>query len=121
SDKRASRWETNALIRGIFRASDLRIFRIRSVSPYPVQGPTAQVLRTVAEQPRYHAASIAACPCATRVEAWRWCPGAESNHRHLHFQCSALPTELPGRRALRACAPAERGGYRGQMAGCPPL
>jgi len=21
------------------------------------------------------------------------------NHRHLHFQCSALPTELPGRRA----------------------
>ena len=25
-----------------------------------------------------------------------WCPGAESNHRHLHFQCSALPTELPG-------------------------
>src|SRR6266404_2801464 len=28
-----------------------------------------------------------------------WCPGAELNHRHLHFQCSALPTELPGRRA----------------------
>jgi hypothetical protein len=27
-----------------------------------------------------------------------WCPGAELNHRHLHFQCSALPTELPGRR-----------------------
>src|SRR5262245_24777263 len=26
-----------------------------------------------------------------------WCPGAELNHRHLHFQCSALPTELPGR------------------------
>src|SRR5262249_35069952 len=26
-----------------------------------------------------------------------WCPGAESNHRPLHFQCSALPTELPGR------------------------
>ena len=25
-----------------------------------------------------------------------WCPGAELNHRHLHFQCSALPTELPG-------------------------
>jgi hypothetical protein len=24
------------------------------------------------------------------------CPGAELNHRHLHFQCSALPTELPG-------------------------
>src|SRR6266446_2714794 len=27
----------------------------------------------------------------------KWCPGAELNHRHLHFQCSALPTELPGR------------------------
>jgi hypothetical protein len=34
-----------------------------------------------------------------RTEAkpiFEWCPGAESNHRHLHFQCSALPTELPG-------------------------
>jgi hypothetical protein len=28
-----------------------------------------------------------------------WCPGADLNHRHLHFQCSALPTELPGRRS----------------------
>ncbi len=27
----------------------------------------------------------------------RWCPGAESNHRHEDFQSSALPTELPGR------------------------
>src|SRR5437764_4983523 len=31
----------------------------------------------------------------SRLEKW-WCPGAESNHRHLHFQCSALPPELPG-------------------------
>src|SRR6266704_5480867 len=29
----------------------------------------------------------------------KWCPGAELNHRHLHFQCSALPTELPGQRS----------------------
>ena len=30
---------------------------------------------------------------------WRkkWCPGAESNHRHCDFQSHALPTELPGR------------------------
>jgi hypothetical protein len=26
----------------------------------------------------------------------KWCPGAESNHRHEDFQSSALPTELPG-------------------------
>jgi hypothetical protein len=29
----------------------------------------------------------------------RWCPGAESNHRHCDFQSHALPTELPGRLA----------------------
>src|SRR5215471_19579272 len=28
----------------------------------------------------------------------KWCPGAESNHRHHDFQSCALPTELPGRR-----------------------
>ena len=29
--------------------------------------------------------------------AWeKWCPGADSNHRHEDFQSSALPTELPG-------------------------
>lgn len=31
------------------------------------------------------------------IEMW---PGADSNRRHLHFQCSALPTELPGRKDL---------------------
>jgi hypothetical protein len=25
----------------------------------------------------------------------RWCQGPESNRRHQHFQCCALPTELP--------------------------
>ena len=27
----------------------------------------------------------------------KWCPGADSNHRHADFQSAALPTELPGR------------------------
>src|SRR5262249_39559214 len=39
-----------------------------------------------------------------------WCPGAELNHRHLHFQCSALPTELPGRRACRPAGGKESAG-----------
>src|ERR1700738_1156507 len=29
----------------------------------------------------------------------KWCPGAESNHRHCDFQSHALPTELPGHAA----------------------
>jgi hypothetical protein len=48
-----------------------------------------------------------------------WCPGAELNHRHLHFQCSALPTELPGhgRSAGRELISIELGSVqiRGQM------
>ena len=31
-----------------------------------------------------------------RTIAGKWCPGAESNHRHADFQSAALPTELPG-------------------------
>ena len=31
-----------------------------------------------------------------QVTASRWCPGADSNHRHCDFQSHALPTELPG-------------------------
>ena len=27
----------------------------------------------------------------------KWCPEAESNHRHRDFQSLALPTELSGR------------------------
>ena len=45
-----------------------------------------------------------------------WCPGAELNHRHPHFQCGALPTELPGRatrndayRQNRYCCPQLQG------------
>src|SRR3954466_2197712 len=48
-----------------------------------------------------------------------WCPGAELNHRHLHFQCSALPTELPGRRSTERRTKEERRVYRGSIPGCP--
>ena len=34
----------------------------------------------------------------TESTASRWCPGADSNHRHADFQSAALPTELPGLR-----------------------
>ena len=32
------------------------------------------------------------------LNIFRWCPGAESNHRHEDFQSTALPTELPGQK-----------------------
>jgi hypothetical protein len=53
-----------------------------------------------------------------RTSAIRWCPGAESNHRHCDFQSHALPTELPGRRA-RPGPPFGARGYRGEAGGCP--
>jgi hypothetical protein len=31
-----------------------------------------------------------------RRRTFKWCPGAELNHRHCDFQSHALPTELPG-------------------------
>ena len=40
---------------------------------------------------------------------WRWCPGAESNHRHCDFQSHALPTELPGPTCRRRSAPRAMG------------
>ena len=44
-----------------------------------------------------------------------WCPGAELNHRHLHFQCSALPTELPGNLGLLTGAAS----YKDWISRCP--
>ena len=34
--------------------------------------------------------------CEGLAWKWKWCPEAESNHRHEDFQSSALPTELSG-------------------------
>jgi hypothetical protein len=39
------------------------------------------------------------CRDVRYYRGFKWCPGAESNHRHRDFQSRALPTELPGRRA----------------------
>ena len=39
------------------------------------------------------------CPIVNRNKSI-WCPGLESNQRHRDFQSRALPTELPGHRAL---------------------
>src|SRR5438132_10987309 len=38
------------------------------------------------------------CQFTLDLPAVKWCPGAESNHRHGDFQSPALPTELPGHR-----------------------
>ena len=42
---------------------------------------------------RHERAFVIRVACHERVEWW---PGPESNQRHPHFQCGALPTELPG-------------------------
>jgi hypothetical protein len=31
---------------------------------------------------------------------YKWCPEAESNHRHKDFQSFALPTELSGHKVV---------------------
>ncbi len=37
-----------------------------------------------------------ACLLSKRLQGVQW-PDPDLNRGHLHFQCSALPTELPGR------------------------
>ena len=46
----------------------------------------------------------------------KWCPGAESNHRHCDFQSHALPTELPGQAPGHARESRVRGLERAPMA-----
>ena len=62
-------------------------------------------------------------PCSTvprTVRAWRWCPGAGSNHRHRDFQSRALPTELPGH-AIRGPAAVRSGASPSRrLPACPP-
>ena len=48
----------------------------------------------------------------------KWCPGAESNHRHCDFQSHALPTELPGRTGDAGGVPAGAA-YRKGGGACP--
>ena len=40
-----------------------------------------------------------------RIIAMQWCRGTDSNCRHRHFQCRALPPELPRRRIHYPTAP----------------
>ena len=72
---------------------------------------------THANQPRSHAGHTSVTQALTKVpeslesmeitlrceatvghcfHCGKWCPGADSNHRHADFQSAALPTELPG-------------------------
>ena len=43
-----------------------------------------------------HTQSFAKAKKLPSKKSKKWCPRAESNHRHEDFQSSALPTELPG-------------------------
>lgn len=53
----------------------------------------------------------------------RWCPGADSNHRHADFQSTALPTELPGQIRLSSpfpeCSLRNERGYTNSFGACP--
>ncbi len=58
-------------------------------------------------------------PASGRGPENKWCPGAESNHRHCDFQSHALPTELPGRQSRSARAGRESAArYRGSIPRC---
>ena len=43
------------------------------------------------------------CEGFTETSTTKWCPEAESNHRHEDFQSSALPTELSGLDVKNSC------------------
>gem|GEM_PF-3508864 len=53
----------------------------------------------------YRAASLSDTRCEgfTETSTTKWCPEAESNHRHEDFQSSALPTELSGLDVKNSC------------------
>src|SRR5690242_6560696 len=65
------------------------------ILPLSLPGPRSKLISFV--QAVRHCVAERRCV----MRQLEWCPGAELNHRHLHFQCSALPTELPGRRIRR--------------------
>ena len=57
-------------------------------------GLTPQWLLQVHDETQWLANGVAHRGFGKVSEGW-W-PGPESNQRHPHFQCGALPTELPG-------------------------
>src|SRR3546814_15711929 len=48
-------------------------------------------------RPRLTLQAAPCAPCRRATPVWRWSPGSESNRRPTHYECVALPTELPGR------------------------
>ena len=80
-----------------------RHHQVHELSPNFQSAPTRSTwsLQTDPGQPRTAQSQLHRTPDLDRL-CRKWCPGAESNHRHCDFQSHALPTELPGQVAPKS-------------------
>ena len=73
--------------------------RRRRFHPDPVETQGSPIRMIVRPAPRGVCAKL----------GLKWWPRPESNWRHPHFQCGALPTELPGHGIGKICDPGSGG------------
>lgn len=73
----------------------MRPQRLLDLRPFVIpRGPPQGQSKTDIKRP--HAAGTIPTVSGVMSDKEKWCPGADSNHRHRDFQSRALPTELPG-------------------------
>ena len=65
-------------------------------TPRPFQDRNLNVLRYLRMQSSPSKTSALAMITIIHIRNFKWCPGAESNHRHEDFQSTALPLSYPG-------------------------